>query len=94
MPDVTEAFDDWVNYRPTAHVVRARRMETAFTIESARGLVAGDTGDYLLIDLDGQPRAVAAAVFEQTYEVNAPRPVMISGVGGIESQERFGRLGG
>lgn len=91
---VEAAFTDWANFSSRPHVVKARRMETAFQVERAGAVMVGEAGDVLVIDLDGQPLAVPAAVFALRYETTQPQAHEVSGAGGIESQAKIGMLGG
>lgn len=88
--DVAAAFNDWVNYASRPHFVKARVMETAFEVARAGAVMRGEAGDYLVIDLDGEPLAVSASVFEARYEVIKPAATEVSGAGNISSEERFG----
>lgn len=55
------------SYRKTA-LTRARQMDRSFTVETTEGTMDGQAGDYLCLDVKGNPYPCAKDVFEKSYE--------------------------
>lgn len=57
----------WGHYRKVATTM-ARRMAEDFTVETLEGVRFACAGDWLAIDVDGNPYPIDASVFERSYE--------------------------
>jgi len=55
-------------WRKKSHVVEALRLTAPMTLQTESGLVTGQTGDWLVIDADGQPRFFTAENFQAAFE--------------------------
>lgn len=68
---------NWQTYRPkpTANVVKARRVEHAFTIEGQTG--GGNAGDFL-VDIGGSLGVMTPEEFHAAFSaVRGPRPAAV-----------------
>jgi len=48
--------------------VLARKMETAFTVETVEGVMRGKPGDYLMTGIDGEMYPCDAGIFDRSYD--------------------------
>lgn len=62
---------EWEKFVVRPHIVRAKRMDTAFSCETPGGIAHGGDGDYLVIDKQGKPYPCSGEHFKGSY---APVP--------------------
>lgn len=55
-------------FRKRPIIVRAKRMQIAFSVETKEGIMWGKAGDFLVIGIDGEKYPVDNAIFYKTYE--------------------------
>lgn len=60
-------LDGFQTFRKTG-LTRARQMPVPFTVETTEGTMSAPAGDYLCLDIKGNPYPCAADVFEASYE--------------------------
>lgn len=61
--------DGFVFVRKIPVVVRAKKMDKDFEVETLEGKISGKAGDYLMIGVEGERYPCKEQIFEKTYEV-------------------------
>ena len=59
---------EWGKYRKRPVVIDAKQLTQRVEIDTREGTVVGDSGDYLIVGVEGEIYPCGREIFEKTYE--------------------------
>lgn len=64
-----ESFQDQCYYYRKTTILKAVKMDKAFTVKTKEGIMTGKPGDYLAFGVQWEPYIIDATIFKKSYEL-------------------------